>query len=473
MTFWHPEDKKWLKQRKQAWRPIKKVLQQSESVDREFIKPLEEYFLTGKEPVFGKYDYPFLFMHFKLWFHPDQSEENWQRIIAQTSEKSFQHSMGIFFNDAGSVMDFASDYGYMGGLEERVYKIFRPETAPSPDKDMSLEVNSWSRNIWKWLFYAGANPYFTGQYKVEYIFNSLSQLDPEKMKSRGILPYPELTTLLTLCAHFVEPRGLPGEDTQVKHFVEKMLEMLKTRDLPEFIREVWERVQTRKGREKRWVKLDREYPIDSEWEEYPEHDVGYFTYVIHDDKLHPEFFAAVHGIYQQLGFIDLPFDPAHIDVVDLGRHLSPEMFPRLGYEEGDGVPGYRYRLKTKNDYVDSDEARIDVDLIMPLLPSSFVPAKDTPVFFLTPRPVYAYVIDFAYAHQLNARMARRLFKKETGHDFLRHLFVHGKATDFDKAIPFYKVKYQPFVSGRKALDTTNPKCEFPPWQGKPVDPLFS
>lgn len=184
MTSWRPEDKKWLKQRKEQWRPIKKVLQQAKSVEREYIKPLQEYFLTGEEPDFSKYlDYPFLYMHFKLWFHPGQSEENWQRIIEQTDKRRFELSRSMFFNDAGSVYNFATEYGYMGGLEERVFKIFHPETAPAPDKDMSWYFNRWCRDLGQWLFNAGANPYFIKQYYLEYMFNSLSLLDPEEMKS--------------------------------------------------------------------------------------------------------------------------------------------------------------------------------------------------------------------------------------------------------------------------------------------------
>lgn len=78
MCEWHPENKEWLKARKEQWKPIKKNLQKWDLVRRDDIKLCENYFLTGERVDVAYGVVPEIC---QLWFHPDHSEENWLRIL--------------------------------------------------------------------------------------------------------------------------------------------------------------------------------------------------------------------------------------------------------------------------------------------------------------------------------------------------------------------------------------------------------
>ncbi|MCP3887543.1 MAG: hypothetical protein GY702_01560 [Desulfobulbaceae bacterium] len=196
---------------------------------------------------------------------------------------------------------------------------------------------------------------------------------------------------------------------------------------------------------------------------------GFITLTVHAAKNHPEFFAQVTGIYNRLGFSNTEFDPAALDNLDLGNHLSPKSKERLGYGTEEKVPGYRFRLQTTPDYLDSDRGRIDIDLIMPVT-NSTAGENNIPVFYLLPRPEAPYCIFETVAYPLNVRLMRREFKAETGFDLLRYLF-NNKPTKAEKLDPFYPSDYQPFINNRKAFEN-KPEYDFLKWQGEPLPTLF-
>jgi hypothetical protein len=266
---------------------------------------------------------------------------------------------------------------------------------------------------------------------------------------------------------------MPGENTAVKRWVDNFRRDMESRKLPDLIQNAFELFKSRSGREFTYglAKNGDVYQGTQEEDDTAGLETGYLTLVVHDNKIHSGFFEKVMQIYQGLNFTKDHYSPENIEKIDLSPHLTLEMKIRLGYQEHDNIPGYRYRIKTTPDYVDSDHAGIGIDLILPIHASSCEMKKDTPVFFILPRPEKAYYIESSLGYKLNTRMMRRLFKKETGHNLLIYYHYPGRLDEYYKANPFYNVEYHPFKNSRSAF-VIDPELEFPEWKGEPLPKLF-
>ncbi len=124
METWHPDDKAWLKARKAIWKPIKENLEDSGLFKNKRIKFLRRYFMTGQEIDAWEDDVDDLLLLEKLWFHPDQSDENWQRLLAETPKGNFLKSRDIFIQETRDGLGWTNEYGFMNGLEPRLLIFF-------------------------------------------------------------------------------------------------------------------------------------------------------------------------------------------------------------------------------------------------------------------------------------------------------------------------------------------------------------
>jgi hypothetical protein len=487
MCEWKTDDKKWLKARKEVWRPIKKSLREIDELDRDYLKRLQEYFLTGKEPKIRHRHKPYILMIFRLWFHVDQSEGNWSDIIRETGVDDFRHSRGIYLRHAGRAQLFVDDYGFMGGLEERFVKVFYPvtdaanETIEVDGENIRIFQNGFENFIKKWLSEIGlwliesrSNPYCIYQYMLDFILDNyhiskLSKLkdDPDDEN------IPALLVILAQCAHFIEPKEMPGEDSSQRRFAQKIYDELEQRELLPYLSELWEKMKTSKGRNADTVEREEEYAYDFEEDDDGKKeldDEGYITLVIHDTSLHPELFEKFATIYNELGFSEFDFFSSQVEAIDLSEHLTAGMVKRLGYKKGGKVPGYRYRIDTNNNYTDSDIIKINVDLVMPVPHSSHKFKKDTPVFMIVPRPNSNYYIECNIAYELNVRMMVRVFMSKVKLEPVRYV-MSDYGLLYDEIEPhYYEIKDQPFINDRRAFED-KAEYDFPKWKGKPLPEL--
>ncbi|NQZ10585.1 MAG: hypothetical protein HRT35_25825 [Algicola sp.] len=115
MTPWAIKDKQWLKTRREEWVTIRNNLATTTLLVKE-IKQLERYFLRGK-------DEEQILLIFRLWFHPDDSVENWNDMSANVTARDFIQSCLFYRRNAIAptiLNEGMAEYGFMGGKEQRI-----------------------------------------------------------------------------------------------------------------------------------------------------------------------------------------------------------------------------------------------------------------------------------------------------------------------------------------------------------------
>jgi hypothetical protein len=266
--------------------------------------------------------------------------------------------------------------------------------------------------------------------------------------------------LLLLIDTFVEPRGLPNEDTPVKQFADYMKNELSQKYISDDLKTLWTYIQTDEGRSY-WAKNENENSLS-----------GYYdTVVWHQD--HPiemplQVLKHIHACYKEINFCDEAFKKNKIENVELNQHLSRGFGTRLGYKKGESIPAYRYRIRTNSNYTNTTHANISVDVLIPLHDSSLKWKKDTPATIIVPRPRRYYDLNniITYTYKLNTRLVRRFLLHKHGYNFLRYMKYEGD--DFwrirEEADPFLDVSGTPFKTKDRAL-ISDDKNDFSPLQG--------
>ncbi len=193
----------WLSQRKAEWKEVKRVLETHFiDVRPKLYKGLKHYFITGED----KYDVLAETAEkviLNLWLHPDTSEVRWNEYWHELTHKEFkgnrrsrsyeQMQMQFFklATDSYSMNEPYSDYGFCGGLEERIAYFF--VRSPVFTHDTQLVLNYPCRLVpWrdendlhvrfigqtsKFLKYPGSNPYNPMQYLTELWLSSVHALE--------------------------------------------------------------------------------------------------------------------------------------------------------------------------------------------------------------------------------------------------------------------------------------------------------
>lgn len=152
-SYWHTDDKAWMRARKELWRTIKHnldVLSSESDFKRADHKYHKELFLYGTvNPEVGMnewdtapddgYQYrggkPFLYMLpiFQIWYHPEPSKLNLDELRNNylrygdigSHAKNFFDYIGGCADPSEKVVP--ADYGMMGGREELCVHFFCPE----------------------------------------------------------------------------------------------------------------------------------------------------------------------------------------------------------------------------------------------------------------------------------------------------------------------------------------------------------
>jgi hypothetical protein len=129
--------------RKEYWQEIQARLKVQGHAKSE-LKKFEAYYLTGKEPRWSEEEEAMetdpIPLVYRLWLHPDQSDESWcaitERVLAYKAGwltgTSLKESSAILKQRANASMYNGVDapMGFMGGAEKRIFQFMTGEAAP-------------------------------------------------------------------------------------------------------------------------------------------------------------------------------------------------------------------------------------------------------------------------------------------------------------------------------------------------------
>jgi len=453
----------WRATRKKQWAAIKQSLQWQRKCMGSAYLPnakqlgaFQRYWLTGQSSER-------LPLAFRVWAHPEPSTDIVERFLRQTSKEEWGWSRGFWYEIAMAdprlpAIDLFGRSknvlrGLFGPLQESSVKLADGAVAVRTP----LKFRRWWEGVSQWLRLRVSN----ANYCLPDYSDAMWNLAPDHYQGVS-----GLYGVLYQAAHFIEPRGLKGADTRQKRFAEAFAADLESRDLPRYLRVLWEQLKTRKGRAFRW-----ESEIGSS--DYPDLD-GYEVVVSHGAEVGETVIRRAGAVFEGLG-LGIP-DLAGIQAVEVAQAISRPLAEELGYGAGVPIPARRLRIRTNPDFTDSEIAEIHVDVIAPI-PNPARPVPGTaPTLLLVPRPKESYVQGSAYGYEFNYRLVQRTFTDETGITLKPYVTMdewEGNERTAERFWgPCYKADYQPLKVGRNAL-LDDPERDFPPWDGEPLAALGS
>lgn len=481
MNAWRTDNKVWMEEREKTWKKIEYQLRY-ETFPKAELNQCRTYYLTGALQK----NKSLVELVERLWMHPAQNEEAWGCVCNEATA-----------DDILMVIDRILDrsrHCYMVGIDGPLLRFLLGNDVSKgiirfkgEQKSIVLKTffDMWRRRAFLWL----NQPYDADDcycpYTTDFFFMLLTQMPPEffslEIKDRkDVFPDHQLMALrreVTQCHKlfyyilwFVEPRGLKGEDTRVRRFAETMRLEMENRELPSHVRDLWE-----------YLKTDEARFLFPEWTEN-QYTGEYWSLVHHQvcpvkDPLST--IRNIHQVFEDLEFTHAPFDPEKVETVELKKHLTAKFSRILGFEKGDSIPGYRYRIQTTDAFVNSPSPNdsIDMDVIIFSHPKGFEFTENTPVAMLVPRPLRNYYYSSKYYYKfdiylLNYRMVWRTLSAQYNLSFKRYKKFEGDEENrwqYD-AEPHVDVSYFPLKSNTKALLNT-PKSDFSILKDSPLPPL--
>lgn len=275
-----------------------------------------------------------------------------------------------------------------------------------------------------------------------------------------------LRKLMNSVSRFVPPCGLPGDVLPHDDVVKQLREGFEARrgELPAPLAEAWDQAQTRAGRASWWephLFPEAELRTSSG-------DNGYSPYVVYDHGIEASHFALTISVLEELGVLECA-EP--VRAVDVGPRLHEKLLAALGYSPGEPVPGHMVRLRMNSEFVDSNAARVDLDIVRPWPHQERRAARDVPTMLWVTRPRKPWAS--IPSVKLYRALARRTFEDRAGIP----LYIHStlgdgslkRAEDIDGSVR--KLDYVPLASTKIPLleDTS---FDFPDWAGDPL-PSFA
>jgi len=269
-----------------------------------------------------------------------------------------------------------------------------------------------------------------------------------------------LYVLFTAVNNFYEPNELPEGKSIVKPWVEEFKRCYEKYGLPEFYETLWQKSKMEK--EEDW--LDTLMPPVKELPPRFNHKDFYRTLVIHGEKASQGLFEKVLGEFKALNATTTDYNPLDVRLVNIAKQIHPEMVKRLGYKNGQSVPGYVFRIQTTSVYLGTDKAKMAIDLVMPIVNKGVT--EDTPSLLIIERPEKQYWIARNRRYVLQRRMVEKAIRERAGFNVLRYKAFTDMYSlppkspqDFaafyqEKIEPFYDANYYPLVMSRWALADT-------------------
>ena len=449
-------DAAWVKQRTREFKAIRRRLKKLGTLKEWDLIQMEAHYL-GNESHIGELNF-----FYGLWLSPD-GPDAWPTMLRNATARQRQEARQMFrylaMHDKRALLD---------GLESQFATLLYPEERRA-DRSLfsgargdtsSLYGVLYLQEAGRWLIADIDNPYCYVQYLDDLFWEALPS-DEEQARAEHRLQFGarrDNYNFLCQCAHYIEPRALPGTDTPQRRFAMKMREALSTRALPNYFAEWWELVQTPEGRASVWLGRETQPPTkdrdDLTW-----YQQKYSTAIAHADEPRRIPLVDIVSVFDELGFATEPYRSDGVRDIDLTKHLHGGLVERLGYAKGAKVAGYCYTLKTTPEFADADRSYYDVDIVVPSVGPN--PKKAIPQLIVLPRPKDWYDDRGIFAFELNLRMARRLIRERLGIDLMRYWEQRmDDATDETH----YVSKNQPF---KKLLKLGE---DLPAWKGEKLPP---
>jgi len=257
---WLIKDKKWLNERKTQWSEVHLRLLHSEKFTKKQLKAYESFFLRGRTPKWNVlFDNDPIPLIFRLWFDPDQSEQNWSEIrdlVLNYPEpivirESLRETFDIFHEaDNGVIYSglFKTPNSFMNGLEKKMFSFLYG----SPDSSEYIKFNGeefyvirlfhgyYYSDNYRWLDSKNlCNSFKISQYKLEHWYESLPyQTDLDKREDKWIF-------LMYKVAFFKDPLGLAPEDSRYFKVAETLRDMFENRPMPAYMKDLWKKVKSK------------------------------------------------------------------------------------------------------------------------------------------------------------------------------------------------------------------------------------
>ncbi|MCG7985377.1 MAG: hypothetical protein JAY90_21865 [Candidatus Thiodiazotropha lotti] len=194
--LWQPNDKAWVKQRREEWKKIVKSLDAIGYINKKNYKYHKDYFFKGPSSIDEALLPPKVFdsgkLIFKMWYHPVVSLEAYQGIFNACPSERSQEAL-FKFNSASKRKIKDEDYGLMGGREKLMIKALFPSydfddvtycerdgvqhgpvhLAPTPGMCLSYVLNA----LIPMFRVPDVNPYSPGQYLMDHLDHCIDKID--------------------------------------------------------------------------------------------------------------------------------------------------------------------------------------------------------------------------------------------------------------------------------------------------------
>jgi hypothetical protein len=398
LNEWKSNDPEWKSMRTSEWKIIQGNLEKViKNLNKKQIKALERYFLTGKESknkvLFAdKKRVDGIPLIFKLWFHPDRSKDNWEKLATGVTLFDYLESLRILNYHvafSGSNEIFTS-YGLMGGLEQQIFEFLlgngqKKRNVISPygeQKELDLyeykvSLQTMTSRMATWLFAPNSNPYALCQYMLDYWFDELAFVNDGWLSEHS--NERNLWKLFIRVFCFVEPSGLSGEDTPQRRFAEKFKKMLDSRELPDFVKRIWLDAQKNEVRTQ-WLK-------EISQPGYQDFDF----YFVHNKEPLPNVVEKIVSTAYKLGFVEEDFSLENKKRVDFSNSLRPQFKKLLGYSANERVPANSYSMFATSKMTDVKKPILRFELLEICHSPNLKWKRTTPILVWIPRPDKNYL----------------------------------------------------------------------------------
>lgn len=251
----HPEDKKWMTERKKEWRLVKKNLKHLYYVKNSVHKELKHWYFYGKPTEGNDSPAPLggLDPMFWLWFWPEKSLDAYKAILKAECHRwsGYRNVLRRILDH--SIVDFPDEYGMFGGREELFIKAFMPYIDPEKSlptiKDQTITHNVGAKRTIVQCFSHTyglvdgfkANPFAPGQYlwdHLNYAFEHNLNLcvDDEYWEKHMY----QFKVLLRLLLNFYEREGTHKDKPMVVSLRDSLVDRFNKRGFCEPILTVWD-----------------------------------------------------------------------------------------------------------------------------------------------------------------------------------------------------------------------------------------
>lgn len=232
MAKWKIDNKIWVKDRKAAWKVIKKKIDTLIFLDKNEKASIKEYYLTGIENS----TYPINKMEggllLELWLDPDKSDEHWKTLKSKYTYEQWYNSRFRFLEaNRGMYETSPNGESFFDELEERLCHWFhfdrlrREDWPDMTDEQFHLEAKNsikLARSFISYFMNEKPHPYDMLLYSVQYWHDSM------------VLAFENFLQLSSLVRWTSDIINNPNnyEDTKVK-LANKIKDVINATDLPD------------------------------------------------------------------------------------------------------------------------------------------------------------------------------------------------------------------------------------------------